>query len=48
LLERFFKDDAARARIAQDMRAVVLQKFSYDARWRQFLEGLIQGMADTA
>ena len=42
--EQFLADDGARRKIAAEMRQVVLDHFSYDARWKQFLSGIITGL----
>jgi hypothetical protein len=39
---RYLKDAGLRARIAADLRGHILQKHSYDTRWRQFLD-LVRG-----
>jgi hypothetical protein len=45
-VEQFLGDDALRRTVAGQMRQVVLDHFSYDARWKQFFGAITAGLAD--
>ncbi|MEI8196153.1 MAG: glycosyltransferase, partial [Phycisphaerae bacterium] len=43
--QRYLNDEPARIRLRDQMRQAVLEHYSYDARWRQFLAGITAGLA---
>jgi hypothetical protein len=44
MADRYLKDAQLRANVAGELRQLVVDHFSYDARWKQFLAGIASGM----
>jgi hypothetical protein len=44
--QQFLSDEPLRRATAEATRQVVLERFSYDARWRQFLAAILAGLSD--
>ncbi len=45
MADRFLKDEPLRQEIAAALRQAVVEKFSFDTRWKQFLAGIAAGLA---
>jgi hypothetical protein len=48
MADRYLVDAELRANVASRLREVVVERFSYDARWRQFVSGIASGMRSAA
>jgi hypothetical protein len=48
LADHFLADEKSRADVASRLRQVVVDRFSYDARWRSFLAGITAGLRGAA
>jgi hypothetical protein len=48
LADQYLAGPDLRARMAQQLRQVVVERFSYDARWKQFLSGIASGLRQSA
>lgn len=47
LADRFLADEQDRRAVASKLRQTVVERFSYDARWREFLAGIASGLRET-
>jgi hypothetical protein len=48
MADRYLADAGLRANVAAQLREVVVERFSYDARWGQFVSGIARGMRSAA
>lgn len=48
LADRYLADKSLRESVASEMRQVVIEQFSYDARWQQFVTGIRRGLKQAA
>ena len=48
LATRYLADEAARNTTAASMRQILLDQFSYDSRWKQFITAVTEGLAQAA
>jgi spore maturation protein CgeB len=45
---KYLSDEKLRRQTAEEMRDIVVARFSYDARWAEFLAGITAGMKASA
>jgi hypothetical protein len=48
MADRYLASPAMRSTVAEELRQIVIDRFSYDARWKQFLTGITAGLRSAA